>query len=254
MLPTLDAHAHLDPDRWKDAPPDMGGVLAMSRSVAEGVARHGRGDPFVAWGIGCHPRHLRAQSVFEVDAFDRAAEGSAVIGEVGLDGTAQTPPDLQLATFRAVLAVARQRPRIVSIHAHAAEERVLDELDRTPVSGAILHRFEGTAAEIRRAVRLGCSFSIHAAVARRSAFRSSVPLDRVLVESDHAYADPPAAIPLRIGWVEHLVGQQYGIAPEEVRAAAWGNLARIVEEAGVARLLPIGLRRALAGLPTPATR
>ena len=251
MLPTLDAHAHLDPDRWGSAPLDVGVVMAMSLSVAEGAARQRRGDPFVVWAIGCHPRHLRAQTLFEVAEFDRAAEGCAVIGEVGLDGKARTPPDLQLATFRAALAVARERPRIVSIHAHAAEERVLDELDRTPVSIPILHRFEGTAAEVSRAVRLGCYFSIHPAVARRSAFRRSVPLDRVLVESDHAYADPPAAIPLRIGWVEHLVGQQYGIAPEEVRAAAWRNFGRIVEEAAVARLLPVGLRRALGGSVFP---
>ena len=85
---------------------------------------------------------------------------------------------------------------------------------------------------------MGCYFSIHSAVARQSKFRTRVPPERVLVESDHGYNDPPAAIPCRIEWVEHLVGQQYGLGVREVRQLAWKNLAAIIHQTGTLSLLP----------------
>jgi TatD DNase family protein len=241
MLITLDAHAHLDPGRWGAASLGIGAVLAMSLSPAEAAACATPQDPLIAWGVGCHPRDAGAQRDFAPDVFRELVAQRAIIGEVGLDGSARTPPTLQLATFRHVLEVAREQPRIVSIHSHQAVDRVLDELERTPLAAPILHRFAGTAEEAARAVRLGCAFSIHPAVARRSLFRRHVPLDRVLPESDHGYADPPGAIPSRIEWVEHFVGQQYGIDPSEVRARGWRNLASLVAAAGVRDLLPGGL-------------
>ena len=84
--------------------------------------------------------------------------------------------------------------------------------------------------------------------ARHSKFRTSVPPERVLVESDHGYADPPAASPCRIEWVEHLLAQQLGLDREEVRRLAWRNLATIVRQTETARLLPEGLRAVLAAV------
>ena len=97
------------------------------------------------------------------------------------------------------------------------------------------HRY-GLLTSVRICVNL-CP-SIHSAVARHSKFRTRVPLERVLVESDHGYRDPPAAIPCRVEWVEHLVGQQHGLAQAEVRRLAWQNLATILRETGTLRLLP----------------
>ena len=72
-----------------------------------------------------------------------------------------------------------------------------------------------------------------------------MPLDRILVESDHGWNDPPAAIPLRVGWVEHLLAQQYRVAPEEIRAAGWRNLGRIARATGTLGLLPPRIAAAL---------
>ena len=107
-----------------------------------------------------------------------------------------------------------------------------------PVAAPVLHWWTGTAEETREAVDLGCYFSIHSAVARHSKFRTAVPPERVLVESDHGWADPPAAIPCRIGWVEHLVAQQLGLEVKDVRSLVWRNLGTIVRKTGTGRLLP----------------
>jgi TatD DNase family protein len=64
-----------------------------------------------------------------------------------------------------------------------------DELRRKPIIAPILHWWTGTAAETLQAVELGCYFSVHSAVAWRSLFRTQVPLERLLVETDHGWAE-----------------------------------------------------------------
>jgi hypothetical protein len=46
------------------------------------------------------------------------------------------------------------------------------------------------------------------------------------------------AIACRVEGVEHLVGQQLGLAQAEVRRLGWRNLATIVRETGTQGLLP----------------
>ncbi len=94
---------------------------------------------------------------------------------------------------------------------------------------------------------MGCYFSIHSAVARQSKFRTAVPCERVLLESDHGWDDPPAAIPCRIEWVEYLVAQQLGLGVKDVRLLAWQNLSRIVFETGTLDLYPKAISDILRG-------
>jgi len=136
------------------------------------------------------------------------------------------------------LEVASKLPRLVSIHSYHATGLVLQELGQRPISVPILHWWTGNARETSRAVDLGCYFSIHSAVARHSKFRTRVPPERILLESDHGYRDPPAAIPPRIEWVEHLVAQQFNYNVKEVRRLIWRNFARIIHQTGTINLLP----------------
>jgi TatD DNase family protein len=255
-LPSLDAHAHLDPRRPPDELQDAGAVLAMTLSLAEaaGRANADRETP-IAWGVGCHPRKAEAQAKFDPDRFGALAERLPIIGEVGLDTRwSRVPLDVQLRTFRTALQVAAKLSRPVSIHSYSATRLVLDELRRTPVPVPILHWWTGNATETREAVALGCYFSAHSAVARRSVFRTAVPPERILVESDHGWADPPAAIPCRIEWVEHLLSVQLQRTQRQVRELVWRNFGDLVREAGIAPLLPPRLAERAAAQPTVAPK
>jgi TatD DNase family protein len=240
-LPSLDAHAHIDPRRVPDELTGSGAVLAMTLSLNEAAMVVGRREPLIAWGIGCHPRKLRSQEAFNVQRFRDLAQMTAIVGEVGLDTGSRVPFEMQLRTFRQVLEAVAYLPRLVSIHSYRATGTVIEELRRRPVAVPVLHWWTGTAAETREAVDLGCYFSIHSAVARHTKFRTAVPPERVLIESDHGWSDPPAAIPCRVEWVEYLMGQQLGLGVKEVRRLAWQNLARIVTRTGIWKLLPEGL-------------
>ena len=240
-LPSLDVHAHLDHSRTADELADSGSVLAMALSLEEAAHALGRDDPQIAWGVGCHPRKLGAQESFDAERFRDLAERTAVVGEIGLDTGSHyshAPLETQLQTFRKALGVLTDLPRIVSIHSYRATGLVVRELRQKPIAVPILHWWTGTVEETREAVALGCYFSVHSAVARHSKFRTVVPAERILIESDHGYADPPEAIPCRIEWVEHLVAQQLGLSRKDVRRLAWQNLATIIWKTNTHRLLP----------------
>lgn len=238
VLPTLDAHAHIDPCRASDELTETGAVLAMTFSLDGGEAATQRIEPHIAWGVGCHPRFLKAEESFDAGKLRALAEKTAIVGEIGLDAGSRVPIQTQLRTFRQILDVVASLPRIVSIHSYRATGLVLRELRRQPISIPILHWWTGSAAETSEAVELGCYFSIHSAVARQSKFRTRVPPERVLIESDHGYGDPPAAIPLRVGWGEYLVAQQYGLDVKALRRLVWQNFAKIVQKTGTTALLP----------------
>jgi TatD DNase family protein len=253
-LPSLDAHAHFDPRRTSTELAEAGAVLAMTLSLDEADKVVRRSEPQVAWGVGCHPRKLAAQQAFDPDHFAQLAAQTAVIGEIGLDVAYQVPLELQLRTFRTTLTYAAHNPRIVSIHSFGTTSSpwmrstalVLEELRRTPVIAPILHWWTGTAAETRQAVDLGCYFSVHSAVARRTLFRTQVPLERLLVESDHGWADPPGAIPHRVIWVEYLLSASLGMDVNQVRQLVWQNFAEVVRLTGTRELLPQALAALLS--------
>jgi TatD DNase family protein len=240
-LPSLDAHAHIDPTRTSRELADSGAVLAMTLSLDEAALAIGRHDPLVVWGVGCHPRKLRAQESFGAERFRDLAERTAVVGEIGLDtGSHYSHASLetQLRTFRKALKIISDMPRIVSIHSYQATRLVIRELQQTPIDVPILHWWTGNIEETREAVAVGCYFSVHSAVARHSKFRTTVPRERILIESDHGYADPPAAIPCRVEWVEYLVAQQLRLDVRDVRQLVWQNFATIIRKTDTLKLLP----------------
>lgn len=232
--PTLDAHAHLDPAARVGR---AGFVLAMTLSANEAAAAFERTDSRVVWGVGCHPRRARAVRKFDRDEFDALATRTPVVGEVGLDATSRVPYAEQVAAFRGALAVARARGRIVSVHPHKTSTEVLDELRRRMPPAVVLHWWSGDADETRRAVRLGCYFSVHRAVARRLVWRD-VPSDRLLIESDVGYREAPATIPPLVARTEAMLAERIGSDAPAARANAWRALGALIRASSTRRLWP----------------
>ncbi len=202
----------------------------------------------IAWGVGCHPRFAKSQEAFNIRQFESLLEKTAIVGEVGLDAGSRVPVEFQLKNFRQILEVISKLPRLVSIHSYRATRLVLKELERTPITVPVLHGWAGSAEETSEAVELGCYFSIHSAIARQSKFRTRVPPERILVESDHGYNDPPAAIPCRIEWVEYLVAQQFKLEVQQVRKLVWQNFAIIIHKTGTQGFLPESIVTVLSQL------
>ena len=237
-FPTLDAHAHLTNTLETAQFQESGAVFAFTLSLEEASTSLKRQDQHILWGVGCHPRIRKAQENFNPILFEKLIAKTPIIGEIGLDRGSRVPMEIQIKNFRQILEIITQQPRIVSIHSFQATDLVLEELKRNPINTPILHWWTGSAANTTEAVKMGSYFSIHSAVARQSKFRTRVPIQRVLVESDHGYNDPPAAIPCRIMWAEQLVAQQYRLKVEDLRIKIWKNLWDLVQKTETYSLFP----------------
>lgn len=242
----LDLHAHIDPRIAADDLVALRAVVfAVTRSLDEAAAALSRTDTRTCWGVGCHPGLVQAQRAFASHRFAQLAARTAFVGEVGLDGESRAPMALQQTTLDAILRVLQSTPRITSLHSYQANEEVIVALEAQPIKGAVLHWWLGDAHQTRRALDLGCFFSINASSVRRTDLLDLIPLDRVLTETDHPFGDRHTTRQARPGLVdpvEHALALHHGIASEEIRSQMWSNLALLVEHAGCARLLPRSVR------------
>jgi TatD DNase family protein len=164
-----------------------------------------------------------------------------IVGEVGLDGTARTPIDVQLAALREILGLVVETPRIVSIHSHRATGLVLEELRNFRPAAAILHWWLGSPEETEAAVEIGAYFSVNASQAKRWSGLGSVPLDHLFLETDHPFGDRSELHGSRPGHLptpEKVVSAEFSISPEALRHQAWQNLKAIAEEHRLVDMFP----------------
>ncbi len=242
----IDLHAHVD---VSIAPSELrqleAVVFAATRSLDEAAAATARQDEQTVWGVGCHPGLVGVQKAFDVARFADLMRQTAFVSEVGLDGSSRVPMATQKATLAAVLAVLQDSPRITSLHSYKATDLVIAALEAQPIKGAVLHWWLGDAAQTRRALELGCFFSINESSVRRADVLEQIPLDRLLTETDHPFGDRRGgrnARPGRVAGVEEGLARHFGESPSDIRSVMWDNLARLTSEAGCGALLPRAIR------------
>jgi Tat protein secretion system quality control protein TatD with DNase activity len=90
-LPPIDANAHIACSRSSLELATSGAVLAMTLSLDEAAKALDRCEPFIAWGVGCHPRNLNGQKSFDMHRFRKLVERAAIVGEIGLDTGSRVP-------------------------------------------------------------------------------------------------------------------------------------------------------------------
>lgn len=199
----VDFHAHLDlyPDlRAAIAACDRRRTATLAvTTTPKAFARNAElaeASEFVRVGLGLHPQ-LVAERSGEVALFEKLLRRSRYVGEVGLDAGPQHYHSLELqkSVFQRILRVsAGEGDKILSIHSVRAATLVLDLLeehlprDRGTV---VLHWFSGSVGEARRAVALGCHFSVNERMLASPNGRrilQEIPEDRLLTETDGPFA------------------------------------------------------------------
>ena len=124
---------------------------------------------------------------------------------------------------------------------------VLEELTKKPIMYPVLHWWNGSDSGTRAAVKVGSYLSIHSATANYSRFPKFVPLERILLETDHGYDDAPSLIPGRIESVENIVSIKYQTESRALRKIVWKNFGRLIEETKTRSLVSEPLIRFLEG-------
>ena len=200
----VDFHAHLDlyPDlaetiRRCDA--EEVATLAVT-TTPRAFPRNlelAKGSAFVQVAIGLHPQ-LVAERGSEISIFEDLLPETRYVGEVGLDASPRhyRSFDQQKMIFERVLRrCARAGDKVVSVHSVRAAKHVLDMIETClpPERGkVVLHWFTGNVSDARRAVELGCYFSVNERMFANSKGQTlvkTIPQDRLLTETDGPFVE-----------------------------------------------------------------
>jgi TatD DNase family protein len=208
----FDSHCHLDASEY-DA--DRADVIARAKAAGvRGILVPGyepaewselralcASDPMLCCGVGLHPWYVhevepaaRDGALAQLGAHVEQA-GAVAIGECGLDAQKAkhggAPMELQEQVLEAHLRVAGELSLPVILHCVGAHERMLTLLSKSGKlpAGGVMHSYSGSKELVPKYLALGLSFSFAGIVTHANARRprealKSVPLERLLVESD----------------------------------------------------------------------
>lgn len=199
-----------------------------------------RGFKTVQAALGLHPQ-LVAERASEIDLWEEYLPQARYVGEVGLDAGPRyyRSFDQQRLVFKRMLrACARAGGKILSVHAVRAVTAVLDmiETDLPSTRGrVVLHWFSGNQTEAKRAVKLGCYFSINSEMLRKHRsleMVAALPMDRLLTESDGPFIQcndrptKPNDIPIMV----RELAKARRSKPSEIAGVIRRNLLELVSE------------------------
>lgn len=207
----IDTHVHLDDPKF-DADRDaviqraaasgveafvtIGCDLATSRAAVALADRY----PSVYAAVGVHPHEAKQVGDGWYEDLRRLAAHPKVraYGEIGLDyHYNHSAPHEQRARFREQVLIAKDLRLPIIVHTREAQEDTITILKEEKASdvGGIFHCFSGDAWLAKDALDLGFLLSFSGVVTFQNAAMlrdivKTVPLDRILIETDCPYLTP----------------------------------------------------------------
>lgn len=209
----FDSHAHYDAEQF-DVDRDAvltalptRGVCAVIQcatdpeSIQKSLAM-AEAYPYIRVAVGIHPEFVSAATPNWLDAVREAAQHPAVcaIGEIGLDyyWEENAPREVQVDWCRKQIELAMELDLPVIFHDREAHEDTLNLMRQYRPRG-VVHCFSGSAEMARQLTDLGLYIGLGGAATFKNARKpvevaESLPLDRLLLETDAPYMAP---VPLR---------------------------------------------------------
>lgn len=199
---------------------------------------------YVRAALGLHPQ-LVASRADEITLWETYLPQAHYIGEVGIDASPRyyRSLDLQKQIFERILKqCAKATGKILTVHSLRAAKIVLDMIEThlpPPKGHIVLHWFTGSLAEARRAVDLGCYFSVNADMLRSDKGRmlaASLPAERILTETDAPFTQIGGrpACPADVAIAVEALSNQRRITPEAMAERVRANLIGLLHAAGSA--------------------
>lgn len=254
----VDSHAHIDGEEF-DA--DRDEVVARAREAGvRAILNVGTGDPHgdnfkraltvaetyedVYFAAGVHPHDAKlydgAAEQYVADLL-RGNSRAVALGEIGLDyHYDNSPREVQREVFARQLRLAQSLSLPVIIHSREADEETLEILRAEYVGaerGGVMHCFGGGPALAEGALGLGfyISFAGNVTFKKAEALREvarTVPLERLLVETDCPYLAPVPHRgrrnePAYVTATARFLAELRGVGDEELGRATSENFSRL---------------------------
>jgi TatD DNase family protein len=249
----FDSHTHINNEGYTDA--ERAGLIAaiaasdVSYAVDVGfdlassvmAAAHARDNAWCYAAVGFHPHDAKDMDEDALVMIRSLARKDKVVaaGEIGLDYYRNlSTREQQQYWFRRQIALALELGKPIIIHDRDANDDVLRILKEEGVfrrspAGLLLHCFSGSRELALQYVKLGAMISIAGPVTYKNARKTaevaeSVPLDRLLIETDAPYLTPepfrgkPNSSPL-IAYTAAKVAEIRGLPADELARATLEN-------------------------------
>ncbi|HHX86826.1 MAG TPA: TatD family hydrolase [Firmicutes bacterium] len=252
MIKLVDSHAHLNAPEFKDDLEEVfiraqqAGVAAVI-DIGTGVGSSRRAIslalnyPRVKAAVGFHPHDAARVSRADFELLAGLAENPQVvaIGETGLDFYRHlSPPHIQEQIFRQHLRLAVKLDKPVIIHSREAFPQTFRIIKDEPLPSrrGVMHCFNGDRKWAQAFLKKGFYLSLAGPVTYpRSSLQEllkSIPLDRLLLETDCPYLAPQAFRgrrnePAYITETYLQVAQTLGLHLEELAGIIWSNACRL---------------------------
>jgi TatD DNase family protein len=257
----IDSHAHLEGRRYDS---DRDAVIARAREAGiETIVAIGNGDgpvnfdcgillaeryEFIYATIGIHPHEAKLADQEALHRMEQLAKRPKVIawGEIGLDYYYDhSPRDVQKTAFIQQMELARATKLPIVIHCRPSDNSedawddclgLIQEKWSSSGLGGVLHCFTGNTEQAKRGLDMGfmVSFAGNITFPKAQGIRdaaTSVPLERILIETDSPYLAPvphrgKRNEPAFVKEVARQLGELRGLSAEEVGAQTSQNFRR----------------------------
>jgi len=254
----VDSHCHLD---FPELASQQDDVVARARAAGVGhfltICTHvtkfeqvravAEKYEDISCTVGIHPHEAATEPAVDVTRLLDLASHSKVVGfgETGLDFFYEHSPRIeQDASFRVHLAASREAQLPVIIHTRDADEEMAatlkDEIGKGTFPG-LIHCFSSGPELAQLAIDLGLYISISGIVTfkKADALREvvkSVPLDRLLVETDSPYLAPmphrgKTNEPAFVVQTAKIVADLKGVSRDELANQTTDNFFRLFKKA-----------------------
>ena len=206
----FDTHAHLD-DRAFDedraellkALPEQGLALVMnpgcSLESSRNVVKIAAENDYIYAAVGSHPDaadEVNEAVIEEYRTLCKLNPKVKAIGEIGLDYHYEDiPREIQLKAFRLQMELARELDLPAIVHEREAHEDGMAVVREFPEVRGVFHCYSGSAEMARQLVNLGWYIGFTGVLTFKNARKavevaSSIPLDRIVLETDCPYMAP----------------------------------------------------------------
>ena len=249
----IDSHCHIDDTRYdadreamiqraKDAGIGHFVTIGCDLETSKSAVALAQTHPFISATVGVHPHEVKHIKDGWYDEFRTLAKSGRIVayGEIGLDyHYDHSPRDVQRTRFREQVRLARELRLPIVIHTREAQEDTIAILkeEKAGEVGGVFHCFSGDAWLAKDALDLGFYLSFSGVITFQNAAMlrdivKTVPLDRIMVETDAPYLTPAPHRgkrnePAYVRHVADKIAELHGISVQQVEDTTTQNTKRL---------------------------
>ena len=205
----FDTHTHLDDEKFdtdrdelitslKDEGLTLAVNIGANMETSKNSIEMAEKYDFIYASVGVHPNDVGDMTESDLAQLEEWAKHPRVvaIGEIGLDYHYDEPdPEIQKIWFERQLLLAKKLNMPYIIHDRDAHADVLEIIKKVGYFNGVMHCFSGSAEMARQVTDLGMYVSIAGQVTFKNAPKvqavaQTVPLDKLLIETDSPYLTP----------------------------------------------------------------